>query len=151
MFARLMLFVCLSLSAVLGCSSSAQKEDQPAPAPVATIEVVVPPVVQAITAALAVNLPPAHPIEVRFPAAADMTWPGVFGATWMDWQRGVIVIEVMGDLCVPSMIDTLIHEWAHALRWDTAGCDDSHDEVWGVLFSRCYREAVRAMRAWADQ
>jgi hypothetical protein len=56
-------------------------------------------------------------------------------------------IKVNKSLPESQMIDTLLHEWAHALAWnhihDKSDCDDFqqkvHDASWGVAYSAVYR------------
>lgn len=35
-------------------------------------------------------------------------------------------------------MDTILHEWAHVLSWDTCKCEDHSDE-WGRAYARIYR------------
>lgn len=42
------------------------------------------------------------------------------------------------DLDPAASLDTLAHEWAHALTWDCAEVED-HGPLWGVAYARCYR------------
>lgn len=37
-----------------------------------------------------------------------------------------------------EFLDTLIHEWAHTLSWDTAPTSH-HGPAWGRAYARCYR------------
>lgn len=41
------------------------------------------------------------------------------------------------------LIETLFHEWAHALTWKHANLEKrrltSHDEEWGIAFARIFR------------
>jgi hypothetical protein len=39
-------------------------------------------------------------------------------------------------------LDTLIHEWAHALSWFTPGVED-HSGEWGLAYARIYSAYVR--------
>lgn len=44
------------------------------------------------------------------------------------------------------MIDSLIHEWAHAYSWSYIHENDDsefvrHDESWGIAYAKCYRIA----------
>jgi len=44
------------------------------------------------------------------------------------------------DLSRQELLDTLVHEWAHALAW--TGRDeglDHHDALWGVAYAQCYQ------------
>lgn len=44
-----------------------------------------------------------------------------------------------------ELIDTLVHEWAHALAWPGVPDEftlDRHDAAWGVAYARCYQTVV---------
>ena len=50
------------------------------------------------------------------------------------------VIRIRPEARFNEALDSLIHEWAHALSWtDGHPSLTDHDEMWGVAFSRCYR------------
>jgi len=54
-------------------------------------------------------------------------------------NKGVITISV--DSKQQEMIDTIIHEYAHAIDFDRNGCGkEHHSEEWG----KCYAEVYRA-------
>ncbi len=38
--------------------------------------------------------------------------------------------------------DTLLHEYAHALCWESCPDEEPHGPEWGVAFSRVYRTAI---------
>lgn len=44
-----------------------------------------------------------------------------------------------------ELVDTLMHEWAHALTWNGLldGDLETHTPEWGVAFARCYQAAVQ--------
>jgi hypothetical protein len=70
------------------------------------------------------------------------------------------VIQLNRDMGEPQAIETLCHEWAHALAWNYSldqaskmpGVDQAeferlcHDEVWGCAFSRVYRAFLEIQR-----
>lgn len=41
-----------------------------------------------------------------------------------------------------ELIDTLVHEWAHALAWAGNHDLEAHDALWGVAYARCYQAVV---------
>lgn len=49
-------------------------------------------------------------------------------------------------------VETLIHEWAHAMEWPSAGWDNTlkrvHNETWGVWYSKIYQHLND--RCWED-
>jgi len=52
----------------------------------------------------------------------------------------VIVVCKGMDFLVTT--DTLLHEYAHALCWETAPDREPHGPEWGVAYSRVYQSAV---------
>ena len=50
---------------------------------------------------------------------------------------GHYYIRINRNLSESEAIDTLIHEWAHALSWSIRG--DDHCDEWGKAYSRVYR------------
>lgn len=56
-------------------------------------------------------------------------------------------IRINKDICEASAIETLLHEWAHAIAWnhlhDSMDWVEfekrSHDASWGVAYSEVYR------------
>ena len=53
-------------------------------------------------------------------------------------QKNHFLIKVSNKLTVGHAIDVLIHEFAHVEAWDSE--EDPHGSVWGVCYSRIYRE-----------
>lgn len=50
-------------------------------------------------------------------------------------------IRIHSGMSLELQRQILIHEWAHAVAWvDGHECVDDHDEMWGIAYSRCYRE-----------
>ena len=52
-----------------------------------------------------------------------------------DGKTKILTIVIDEGNTKAETIDTLIHEWAHAM----CGDDLSHSESWGVAYSKCYR------------
>lgn len=65
----------------------------------------------------------------------------VWGWTWWDPIEGMYHIQVDNRQPLHSMLNTLAHEWAHAMVWDASlrAGDDAHGPLWGVAWARCYR------------
>ena len=57
--------------------------------------------------------------------------------------RGTITITVNKQLSHIMQLDTLAHEWAHAVLFDTNSADEQHGSDWG----RCYAKAYRVYEA----
>lgn len=71
---------------------------------------------------------------VRFP---------FMGMTWQEPRTGIWVIVIDSDYPEETVFDSMIHEWAHALRRHAGPRGyHPHDALWGV----CYATAYRASR-----
>lgn len=55
-------------------------------------------------------------------------------------RRMEFVIELDAELTRHEAIDTLLHEWAHALSHGAGG--ESHGAAWGRAYARCYRASL---------
>lgn len=53
-----------------------------------------------------------------------------------------IVIEINKNQSFDSKIDTLLHEWAHALSFDSKDIDE-HGNEWGKQYARIYRKYLK--------
>lgn len=40
-----------------------------------------------------------------------------------------------------TLLDTLIHEYAHAMTWNTQG-EEQHGPAWGVAYAKCYNVSI---------
>jgi hypothetical protein len=98
--------------------------------------------------------PPALPVTVR---------TGRLGARLNGdcvRDRNRFVIRVSSELDQNGAIDTLVHEWAHALAWSLE-CDRrmrdfsisaeefqalSHGPAWGVAYSRAWQTFMRIVQ-----
>lgn len=49
------------------------------------------------------------------------------------------------DKLLPDFVrlDTIIHEWAHALAWFSADQEEDHSDEWGLSYARIYRAWVK--------
>ena len=84
---------------------------------------------------LRTNLPAPKPIKVQTKEKLKY-----LGATYHRKDDILIVIDRTQSAQV--MIDTLIHEWAHALSGTTTK-EDSHPTQWGICYGRVYRAWVK--------
>lgn len=90
-----------------------------------------------------------HHLEREIPAPRPTTFVlgplrgPLLGETYQNGTRQDLVVAVDSEQGIQGVIDTLIHEWAHAVVWDVT-LDNAHDELWGVAYSRCYRAARAA-------
>lgn len=54
-------------------------------------------------------------------------------------ELGYFSIRVNRNQSFQLRIDTLIHEWAHALTWWGAETDEPHSSEWGLAYAKIYR------------
>ena len=104
-----------------------------------------------VLAKLRLELPPARPVVVRTKVFQEIYPAMTFGECVRRSERYVIRLNAKMDQNMA--IETLCHEWAHALAWnyslDRLVWDPdvpredfeaaSHDEAWGCAYSRVWR------------
>lgn len=102
---------------------------------------------RAVLAGLRTHCPAAMPVVVRTSRLSSDT----LGGCARRRKRFVITLNLALD--EPGAVDTLLHEWGHALAWNLtldrlsrqAAMDPedfqeaSHDEAWGCAYSRVWR------------
>lgn len=104
-----------------------------------------------VLARLREHCPAAKPVVVR------TSWlpPDILGECIRRPRR--FVIRLNNSLRADQAVETLLHEWAHALAWNFSldrlsrlpGLDPaefdraSHDEAWGCAYSRVWRAYSR--------
>ena len=86
------------------------------------------------------ELPPGVPVTVRTQKLKDIS-----GDSDRVMKLGRMVgirIRISDDPCWSCRVDTLIHEWAHAMEWSAHWVDGSpkqdHGETWGVWYAKAY-------------
>ena len=67
-----------------------------------------------------------------------------YGHTNWNELEGHMDIQIEVRQQWESIVDTLIHEWAHAMVWDL-NSKDRHDDFWGVAYSRAYRAVMAGL------
>lgn len=60
-----------------------------------------------------------------------------YGRMWV--SNGKFRMELRPFTCKSCMKDTLVHEWAHMMRYDSI----PHKDSWGICFAKCYRATSR--------
>lgn len=64
------------------------------------------------------------------------------------WDCGDTLILIERSASLSVAIDTLLHEYSHALQSEsepyTSDVADQHSPLWGRIFSEIYREYLRA-------
>lgn len=87
-------------------------------------------------------LKPAHP--VRIVVAKNMRDFG--SCRLVGLPKPHFRIRIAAGITHYESVDTLMHEWSHALDWDLKHENDDtpayHDDRWGVCYARVYR-AIR--------
>lgn len=51
-------------------------------------------------------------------------------------------ISIDSRIPEPLIVETLIHEWAHAVAWQEGRAVDDHGPEWGVAYARLYQQAI---------
>lgn len=94
---------------------------------------------------LLAKCPPTQPIQVT---TRNMTKQQLCGSclTYVD-KKGKIrrfVLEINSDMSQLTAIDTLLHEWAHALDQSLNGLSrEPHRNSWGECYAKVWRIYVR--------
>lgn len=82
--------------------------------------------------------PVIHPIKVRRTAISKP----LYGDCGFRKEDGGFYIRILKSLDEITAIETLIHEWAHAMTWFSVAAiaeEGDHNSEWGVAYARCYR------------
>lgn len=90
---------------------------------------------------LMLDCPLDAPARVEFLEIDAQVW----GRTWWDQEAQMYRIQVDTRQPLHAMLDTLIHEWAHAMVWNASkrAEDAAHGPIWGVAWARCYRVLLK--------
>ena len=102
---------------------------------------------------LAAEFPTPHPVTVRCPkkiAAIKGSGPietkiGDYGITTVRGRKIIISIAVRPSISRGSIIDALLHEWAHAATIRHADIEVNrcaHDDEWALMYGRIYRRFI---------
>jgi hypothetical protein len=63
-----------------------------------------------------------------------------------------IIIRIDSKARWAAKVDSLMHEWAHAMEWEAYSLEDSpkkdHGETWGVWYAKIYQHLVD--KCWVD-
>jgi hypothetical protein len=86
------------------------------------------------------------PLNAPVAVAVKVIDAPVWGQTWWDGAAGVYRIEIEARQSMSGILDTLVHEWAHAMVWDApmAHEEGAHGPLWGVAYAAAYRAGLRA-------
>ncbi len=78
------------------------------------------------------EFPLRYPVDVR-----SVALKGAYGET--DFKRGSFIIRINMQKWFPTRVDTILHEWAHAMTWFGAGHYEDHSDEWGLAYAKIYR------------
>lgn len=82
--------------------------------------------------------PTQHPVRIRRESAGKGRLADC--ALEVSGRSRRFVIRIRPEARFQEALDSLIHEWAHALAWSVGHPTlTDHDEVWGVCLSKAYR------------
>lgn len=98
------------------------------------------------------TFPTPFPVYVRMVDRRQL--PEQFGDTLRRGRR--IRIRILGNLPWHTAVETLLHEWAHAVCWTFEHVESwkpDHDDHWAVTYGRIYRHfydlgGAEASRTW---
>jgi len=86
--------------------------------------------------------PPHLPITVH--QVEPETIDKKYGHTWLDDDAGYLRIEINKRKWFGQKLDTVLHEWAHALTWFGAETNyEDHSAEWGIAYAKVYRTFLR--------
>ncbi len=92
---------------------------------------------RALVRELRVNSPALLPVRVYLRSGGEY-W-GSCELKWKDDRPDHFVITVYRAQWWP-MLETLIHEWAHAVAWREGETVQDHGPEWGVAYAQLYQE-----------
>ncbi len=84
---------------------------------------------------------PDRDITVRAVNIPDKYWDST---GYTDIINGNFRIVIHKKSVFATRIDTLIHEWAHTLTWNS---EEDHNYKWGIAYSKIYRGYL----LWRDE
>lgn len=108
-----------------------------------------PELMQELIQGLAERCPLNAPAAVQVYAIEESLWGRTSWAQPLGLPFGYYLVEIEARQSMPGIIDTLIHEWAHAMVWD-ASADPSygaHGPLWGVAYADAYRAVLELLEA----
>lgn len=92
------------------------------------------------------RFPTKNPVVLK---SMDLRAKHCAGICYSNEGGHLIVVDVGYVAPIGFYLDTLVHEYAHALQWEAPGREtDDHDDKFGRLYARIIRYAY-AHRLWA--
>ena len=92
---------------------------------------------------LSQSIPIAYPVKLRMAKIKDCYGSCDFRDTKRDGKHFLITIyppvEPVSTDAFAICLETLLHEYAHAVSWFFASTDGGHGEAWACAYSACYR------------
>lgn len=87
------------------------------------------------------EFPPKRPVVLHFRRAYDherKSYTSMFGyCSWSSKKKRWVIVISEGIMSLQLGIDTLMHEWAHALA--PGDIDTAHHDSWSRAYGRIYR------------
>lgn len=84
--------------------------------------------------------PPLVPVRVRRRKLKTL-W-GQCTLRWKGDKPHYFSISVDSRIPEPLIVETLVHEWAHAVAWQEGRNVDDHGPEWGVAYARLYQLVI---------
>ena len=79
----------------------------------------------------------AFPTQLPINIHTCKTEKDILGTTTCTREK--FIIKIHPGMNFSMKIDTLIHEWAHAISWFGAGHEEEHPDDWGLAYAKIYR------------
>ncbi len=110
--------------------------------------------VQQVAEWLRATFPTPYPTIVKTPKRIPLAKGessaslGGLGETYREDRQIVIRVAVRPGIPRYVLVDTLLHEWGHAMTMRQSSIEDTrlahgaHDEEWGLAYSRIYRRFI---------
>lgn len=89
------------------------------------------------------SIPIGHPVKLRMAKIKDCYGSCDLRNTKRDGVHFLITIyppeEPVSKDSLELCLETLLHEYAHAISWYLASTDGGHGEAWACAYASCYR------------
>lgn len=94
------------------------------------------------------RFPPRYPVRVRRPSGKSLKGQDApYGVCWLSNDNKspedrYFTIYISCKYPIETQIDTLLHEWAHALTWFKCKPGQDHGDPWSEAYGKLYREYI---------
>jgi len=78
------------------------------------------------------EFPPRYPVTICSQSLKGLSGDCIF-------KNHRFLIRINSKKAFSERIDTILHEYAHALTWFGADCVEDHSDEWGLCYAKLYR------------